>query len=300
MHNRITAPRTFAPRALTPRALLLTALASAALLANPATAQTTAQTSAPPARASAAPATAARPAPATPAPAAAPAYVQLTTARGTILVELDVARAPISARNFLRYVDARRFDGVSFYRALNLGQGYGLIQAGTRGAPAITYPPIAHEPTSRTGLSHIDGAISFARAAPGSANGDFFITIGALTSLDAQPAGSGGDPAGFAVFGRIVAGMDTVRAILAAPTDPNAGVGVMRGQMIAAPIRITTARRVAAPPPAPPATVEPPIAGLPRLDGAPDGAPARAARVIPTTPVQPPAASPPSPATPPR
>jgi peptidyl-prolyl cis-trans isomerase A (cyclophilin A) len=200
---------------------------------------------------------------------AAPAYVQLTTARGSITVELDVAHAPISARNFLRYVDARRFDGVSFYRALNLGQGYGLIQAGTRGAPAITFPPIAHEPTSRTGLSHTDGAISFARAAPGSANGDFFITIGALTSLDAQPAGSGGDPAGFAVFGRIVAGMDTVRAILAAPTDPNAGVGVMRGQMIAAPIRITTARRVTAPPPAPVAPPAPPASVAPAASPTP-------------------------------
>lgn len=245
------------PIRITPlRALLLTALATA-LLASPATAQSSAPRPATPGPAIPG---RANPSAATPAPVAAPAYVQFTTARGSITVELDVAHAPISARNFLRYVDARRFDGVSFYRALNLGQGYGLIQAGTRGAPAITYPPIAHEPTSRTGLSHTDGAISFARAAPGSANGDFFITIGALTSLDAQPAGSGGDPAGFAVFGRIVAGMDTVRAILAAPTDPNAGVGVMRGQMIAAPIRITTARRVAAPPApvAPAASATPP------------------------------------------
>lgn len=224
-------------------------IAAAMLLGSTAPAQTS--TAAPPA--AAAPA-----APAFPATPAAPQYrlqyVTLTTALGNIVLALEVERAPISAANFLRYVDNRRFDGVNFYRALDMGRGYGLIQGGPSGNPRLSYPPIAHEPTSRTGLSHSDGAISFARAAPGSAQGDFFIILGGLPSLDAQPAGSGGDPDGFAVFGHVAAGMDVVRTILSQPTDPNAGPGVMRGQMLAAPVRILTARRSAAPPPdAPPA-----------------------------------------------
>ena len=203
----------------------------AALLCSPATAQNTA--SAPPVTA--------------PAHIAAVQHVTLTTAQGAIIIAVEIERAPVSAANFLRYVDARRLDGVTFYRAMDLGRGYGLIQGGTQGNPRTTFPAIAHEPTSRTGLSHTDGAISFARLAPGTASGDFFITVGALTSLDAQAPGSGGDTDGFAVFGHVVQGMDVVRAILAAPTDPNAGAGVMRGQMIAAPVRIVRARRSVAP-----------------------------------------------------
>lgn len=234
------------------------------LLSAPALAQDSAATSVPP------PAAAATPPPA-PAPAPALQHVTLTTPLGAIVVALEIERAPVSARNFLRYVDARRFDGVGFYRALDLGRGYGLIQAGTSGNPRITYPPIAHEPTSRTGLTHSDGAISFARATPGTAAGDFFIILGGLESLDAQPAGSGGDPDGFAVFGHIVAGMEVVRAILIQPTDPNAGVGVMRGQMLREPVRILTARRspppLAAPPAAPAVPAEPAAPAVPPAGG---------------------------------
>lgn len=195
-------------------------------------------------------------APETPSAPAAPhvfatVNVTLTTSAGPITVAVETERAPVSAANFLRYVDQRRFDGVSFYRAVPIGTGYGLIQGGVRNAPRRVLPPIAHEPTSQTGLSHVDGAISWARGAPGTASGDFFITIGALTSLDAQPPAEGTDTGGFAVFGRVIEGMDVVRAILAMPTDPNAGDGSMRGQMLAAPVQIVTARRALAMPPPP-------------------------------------------------
>ena len=103
-------------------------------------------------------------------------------------------------------------------------------------------PPIAHEPTSKTGLSHVDGAISMARYAPGTADADFFITIGDLESMDADPA-QPGDNQGFAVFGRVVEGMGVVRRILAAPTSPTEGEGVMKGQMLASPVRIISAAR---------------------------------------------------------
>ena len=185
----------------------------------------------------------AAPATAVPAPTYATVRVTLTTALGPIVLELESERAPVSTAAFLRYIDQRRLDGTGFYRAMDLGRGYGLVQFGTRNDPRRTLPPIAHEPTGRTGLSHTDGTISMARAAPGSARGDFFIVVGDLVSLDAQPAGSGGDVDGFAAFGRVVEGMDVVRAIMAAPTDPNAGEGVMRGQMIAAPVRIESGRR---------------------------------------------------------
>ncbi len=181
-----------------------------------------------------------------PAPTPAPVYetvrVTLTTALGPIVLELESQRAPVSTSAFLRYVDQRKLDGTGFYRALDMGRGYGLVQFGTRNVAARTLPPIAHEPTSQTGLSHTDGAISFARAEPGSARGDFFIVLGDLVSLDAQTSGTG-DPDGFAVFGRVVEGMEVVRQIVAQPTDPNAGEGAMRGQMLAVPVAIADARR---------------------------------------------------------
>jgi peptidyl-prolyl cis-trans isomerase A (cyclophilin A) len=179
--------------------------------------------------------------------------ITMTTSLGPIVLELEAERAPLTTANFLRYVDQRRLDGTSFYRAMDLGRGYGLVQGGPRNEARRVLPPVAHEPTTQTGLSHTDGAISLARAAPGSATADFFITVGDLVSLDAQPS-QAGDNAGFAVFGHVVEGMDVVRQIMAAPTDANAGEGVMRGQMIAAPVRIVSVRRTPAAPTPSPAT----------------------------------------------
>ena len=166
--------------------------------------------------------------------------VTLTTTAGSIVVAVDPVHAPVTAANFLRYVREKRFDGTSFYRALNLAPGIGLIQGGTRGDPKRSLKPIAHEPTSQTGILHTDGVISMARAAPGTATGDFFVLIGAIPSLDAQ---SGGDP-GYAAFGHVVGGMDTVAKILAAPVSPTAGTGAMKGQILADPVRIVSARIV--------------------------------------------------------
>ncbi|CAM3136454.1 hypothetical protein SPAN111604_05705 [Sphingomonas antarctica] len=106
--------------------------------------------------------------------------VALNTEAGTIVLELDAKHAPISTANFLRYVDQRRFDGIVFYRVMRLPYGdppSGLIQAGTRYDPKRTLKPIAHEPTSQTGVLHKAGAISMARFAPGTATGDFSILL---------------------------------------------------------------------------------------------------------------------------
>ena len=127
-------------------------------------------------------------------------------------------------------------------------QPNGLIQGGTQYDPKRVLPPIAHEPTSQTGLSHTAGAISMARYAPGTATGDFSIMVSDQPSLDADPKGETDDArAGFAVFGHVVSGMDVVRQIFAAPTDPDKGEGFMKGQMLAQPVTILHAHRAKAP-----------------------------------------------------
>jgi peptidyl-prolyl cis-trans isomerase A (cyclophilin A) len=178
-------------------------------------------------------------------PGAAPVRVTITTAAGPIVAELDRARAPVSTANFLRYVDAKRFDGISFFRSMKLPWKAGVIQTGQRD-PKKVYPPIAHEPTNVTGLSHVEGVLSMARRAPGTAQGDWSITIGDMTGLDAKP-GTPGDNTGYAVFGRVVEGMDVVKQIWSGATDPDAGEGAMKGQMLTPPVRILNIRRTPAP-----------------------------------------------------
>ena len=170
--------------------------------------------------------------------------VTLTTSLGPITVELEKERAPITAANFLRYVDQKRYDGVTFYRRSHApgDLSVGFIQGGTGGDPKRALPPIAHEPTSKTGLSHGDGALSAPRFAPGTARGDFTIIVGGAPWMNANPSAPG-DNLGFAVFGRVVEGMDVVRAIIAAPTSPTKGVGPMKGEMLEPAVRILSARR---------------------------------------------------------
>lgn len=185
---------------------------------------------------------------AAPAPVPDTAKVRLETDQGNIVLQLDGRHAPITTANFLAYVDQHRFDGITFYRASRTPRtpGHGFIQGGIRRNAMLALPPIAHEPTSRTGLHHVDGAISMARLEPGSAMGDFFIVSGAQPSMDAghrRPSSGNNDTEGYAAFGRVVEGMDVVRRILAAPTVENAGAGAMRGQMLAQPVRILRAVR---------------------------------------------------------
>lgn len=188
------------------------------------------------------------PAPPAPAPVAAkpvPATVRvaLETSLGTITVAVEVERAPITAANFLRYVDQKRLDGTSFYRADPIQADFGLIQGGTRNDPKRVLKPIPNEPTTKTGLSNNNGAISMARGAPGTATGDFFIIVGDMNALDAKPD-QPGDNEGYAVFGHVIEGMDVVHKIMGSPTDPNAGEGVMKGQMLLPKITILHAHRV--------------------------------------------------------
>ena len=179
---------------------------------------------------------------AAPAPLPDTVRVRLETEAGPILLALDHKNAPVTTANFVRYVEAKRFDGTFFYRAARTrgATGRGFVQGGIRHSARRAFPPIGHEPTTKTGLRHVDGTVSMARAAPAGAMGDFFIIVGgAMPSMDSKP----GAP-GFAAFGRVEQGMDIVRTLLAAPTVPNAGRGPMRGQMIEKPVRIVSARRL--------------------------------------------------------
>jgi peptidyl-prolyl cis-trans isomerase A (cyclophilin A) len=188
----------------------------------------------------------AQPPAAPPAPVAPAGLVRvvITTSEGPVTVEVETAKAPVTAANFLRYVDQKRLDGATFYRAARAPGApadYGLVQFGVRNAPKKVLPPIAHEPTSKTGLTHVSGTMSMARGAPGTASGDFFVVVGDMTTLDADPKASG-DNLGFAAFGRVVEGMDVMKRILAAPISTAPG-GDFPGQTLAKPVAIATARR---------------------------------------------------------
>jgi peptidyl-prolyl cis-trans isomerase A (cyclophilin A) len=168
-----------------------------------------------------------------------PVRVVLETALGAIVFEVDVDRAPGTAANFLRYVEESFYDGGRFHRTVtpnnqpNDAIRIEVVQAGVNpGREAERHPPIPLDRTNETGLRHLDGVISMARFAPDSAVSDFFICIGDQPSLD-----FGGlrnpDGQGFAAFGRVVEGMDIVRAIQQQPQE---------GQRLSPPVTIYRTR----------------------------------------------------------
>ncbi|HET8725253.1 MAG TPA: peptidylprolyl isomerase [Anaeromyxobacteraceae bacterium] len=191
---------------------------------------------------------AAAPAPAAPSPGPVPPpragdplpRVALRTPLGEIVLEVDVVRAPVSARNFLRYVDARRYDGGAFHRTVTTRPDnqprnavkIDVVQAGA--APGEDFPPIPLERTRDTGLAHVDGAISMARDGPDTATSDFFVCVGPQPELD-HGGRRNPDGQGFAAFGRVVKGMDVVRKIHAAPAQ---------GQSLRPPVPILEAVRL--------------------------------------------------------
>lgn len=176
---------------------------------------------------------------------ARPVRVEVDTALGTIEIDVNLARAPITSTDFLKYVDRGLFDGGGFYRTVRPDNDRKPVKiAGIQGGVTDekTYlPPIALESTNRTGLRHRDGTLSVARLAPATGMaGSFFICVGNQPELD-----FGGhrnpDGQGFAAFGQVVVGMEVVRAIWSSKTkDLNNGFG---DQMIDPPIKILHARR---------------------------------------------------------
>lgn len=168
----------------------------------------------------------------------------LATALGTIRIALHVDRAPLTCAHIRDLVEAGAFEDASFYRATRPDDRteppmtIDVIQGGIGWERCEKLSSVAHEPTSHTGLSHVDGAVSIGRWADRGGTSELFICIGDQTSLDARP---GSDPfaAGFAVFGQVVEGMDIVRAIHALPCDasPPAGHERFAGQFLTNAVR---------------------------------------------------------------
>ncbi|MEP7380338.1 MAG: peptidylprolyl isomerase [Gemmatimonadota bacterium] len=150
--------------------------------------------------------------------------VLIDTDAGPITVEIFADKAPVTAANFMQYVNDKRYDGGAFYRVVTMQNQptspvkIEVIQGGVDGDSTKMLPPIAHETNDKTGLKHLDGTISMARGAPGSASSEFFFCIGPQPELD-----FGGqrnpDGQGFAAFGKVVEGMDVVRKIQQMPAD---------------------------------------------------------------------------------
>ena len=148
--------------------------------------------------------------------------IELETELGRFTLRLETEKAPISAANFLVFVDAGLVEKMTAYRIVTLANqkpetahkievvqfGWPKEEDGVDGP----FPPIAHEPTSQTGLRHKHMTISMARFAPGTAGPAFFICIGDQPELD-EGGRRNPDLAGFAAFGEVVAGEDTVMAI---------------------------------------------------------------------------------------
>jgi peptidyl-prolyl cis-trans isomerase A (cyclophilin A) len=179
-----------------------------------------------------------------------PVRVRVQTELGDIVIEVDQAKAPITAANFLKYVDAGHFNGGTWHRTVKMDNQpestikIEVIQAGVNPERAKEgFPPIALERTTVTGILHKDGVVSMARGTPDSATSGWFICINDQPSLD-----FGGmrnpDGQGFGAFGRVVSGMDVVRKIQAAPSSANRTTNT-EAQRLTPPIKILKVARVA-------------------------------------------------------
>jgi peptidyl-prolyl cis-trans isomerase A (cyclophilin A) len=178
-----------------------------------------------------------------------PVRVLVQTELGDIVVEVDQARAPGTAANFLRYVDAGHYDGGTWHRTVKMDNQpespvkIEVIQAGVNPDFAKAgFPPIALERTNVTGIQHKDGTISMARGTPDSATSGWFICINDQPSLDFGGARNP-DGQGFAAFGRVVEGMDVVRKIQNAPSSTDRKTNT-EAQRLTPPIKIIKAARL--------------------------------------------------------
>lgn len=161
--------------------------------------------------------------------------VAIHTTLGEIVVEIDTVHAPLTALNFLQHVQSGTYKDAVFYRVVRMDNQpdnkikIEVIQGGLFKDDQIDkIAPIRHETTKETGLKHLSGTISMARAEPGTASTEFFICVGDQPELD-----FGGkrnpDGQGFAAFGQVKKGFDVVREIQKQKDE---------GQMLLTPVRI--------------------------------------------------------------
>lgn len=160
------------------------------------------------------------------APAKTPAgsvgtIVEMKTSEGVIKIELADKEAPITVKNFLSYVDDKFYDGLIFHRVIKdfMIQGGGYSFQGDKMVEKPTKSPITNE--AKNGLKNNRGTIAMARTAdPNSATAQFFINHVNNNNLDHPSL----DGHGYAVFGRVLEGMEVVDKIAAVPTGMRAGM----------------------------------------------------------------------------
>jgi len=165
--------------------------------------------------------------------------VLMKTEMGEIIVEIYADKAPVTAVNFMKYVDAKLYDGSIFHRTVTLENQrpeeikIEVIQGGSLSGEN-SFPAIPLERTNLTGLKHVDGTISMARGGADSATASFFFCINDQPALD-----FGGlrnkDGQGFAAFGKVISGMDVVRKIQQAPHE---------SQTLKPPVKIISVARI--------------------------------------------------------
>ena len=161
--------------------------------------------------------------------------IKIETELGSMVAELYPEKAPITCNNFLRYISNNKLENAFFYRVVRMdnqpnsdikieviqgGLGFDLEES--------AYPAIKHETTKETGVLHLDGTLSMARAKPGTATSEFFICIGKQPELD-YGGKRNPDGQGFAAFGKVIVGMDIVREIQNLPSN---------GQMLTETVKI--------------------------------------------------------------
>jgi cyclophilin family peptidyl-prolyl cis-trans isomerase len=142
---------------------------------------------------------------------AAKPHVRMQTSMGTIVFELDTARAPLTVASFLAYVKAGHYNGTIFHRVV---PGF-VIQGGgytVKNEEKPTAAPVVNE--SGNGLSNRHGTLALARTGdPHSGTSQFYINVADNVALDPQPSRWG-----YAVFGRVIQGMDIAQKISETPT----------------------------------------------------------------------------------
>ena len=167
--------------------------------------------------------------------------ILMTTEIGTIKIELLPNQAPITVKNFLRYIDEDRYSDFTFYRVVNMKNQNSdsvkieVIQGGLgfNQHPDVL-PPISHESTNVTNLKHLNGTISMARNEPGTASSEIFICINDQPELDYNGSRNP-DGFGFSAFGLVKSGMDIVKTIQQSPSN---------AQMLDKPIKVKSIKRI--------------------------------------------------------
>lgn len=177
---------------------------------------------------------------------ASPVVVIFETELGAITMEIDVAKAPVTAANFLKYVDGKFYDGGVINRSVRpdntIRHDVEIQVIQFQSDPARNrerFPPIPLERTNVTGLRHVDGALSMARNGPDTATSSFSIMVGDQFELDFGGKRNA-DGQGFAVFGRVTGGMDVVKKIHSSKTGAE---GAYRTETLDPPIKVLRAYR---------------------------------------------------------